>query len=97
MRPPRQRPRDPLQSRLVKAIAQSQRAPWALATLILVLGLVTALPTLSPHYTEQPARREGELGALEAMEVGRRPAWVSFVYPFVGAVGVLIGSRRKRA
>jgi amino acid transporter len=78
------------------AIARGQRASWVLAALILVLGLVMALPTLSPRYDEEPTARDGELGVFEAMQVGRHPAWVSFANPFVGAVGVLIGSRRKR-
>ena len=42
-------------------IARGQRAPWALAALILVLGLVMAVPTLSPQYDEEPTPREGEL------------------------------------
>ena len=78
------------------AIARGQRAPWVLAALILVLGLVMAVPTLSPRYEEEPTGREGEVGTFEAMQFGRRPSWASFVNPFIGAAGVLICSRRKR-
>jgi len=78
------------------AIARGGKAPLALAGLVLVLGLALAAASTAfrPADTHEP--RTGNVPNMEAMSKARHPAWVIFLGPVIGAVGVLIGGRLKR-
>jgi hypothetical protein len=78
------------------AIAKGGRAPLALAAVVLVLGLgLAALSTvLRPPDTNEV--RTGNVPNMVAMSKARHPAWVVFLGPFIGAVGVVIGGKLKR-
>jgi hypothetical protein len=78
------------------AIAKGGRAPLALAAVVLVLGLgLAALSTaLRPADTNEV--RTGNVPNMVAMSKARHPAWVVFLGPFIGAVGVVIGGKLKR-
>ena len=75
-------------------IAKNARATFALAGLVVVLGLLFAVPVLMNAGGEQPARSE-QVGNLDAMQRAQQPAWVALLNPLVGAAGVLLGGRRK--
>ena len=76
-------------------IARAPKPPVALAVLVVVLGLVSAVfQMVSPD--ERPTVREGEVSMAEAMQNARQPAWVAFLNPLVGAAGVLFGARLGR-
>lgn len=75
------------------AIARGGKAPMVLAGIVLVLGLLSAIPVLMSD--EPPAVREGTVGNIEAMQNARQPGWVALLNPFVGALGVVIGARLK--
>jgi hypothetical protein len=81
---------------LCAAIAKSGKAPLALAALVLVLGLALAAASTAfrPADTHEP--RAGNVPNMEAMSKARHPAWVIFLGPVIGAVGVLIGGKLKR-
>ncbi len=64
---------------------------------MLILGLVMAFPTLNSPDDAQPPAREGDVGSMEVMRHAKQPMWLTFVNPFVGAFGVLLGARLKRA
>lgn len=77
-------------------IARTEKPPKVLAGVVLVIGLLSAIPVLMAAETPAEART-GEVGNLDAMMKAKQPPWVALANPFVGLVGVLIGSRLRRA
>lgn len=76
-------------------IARTATPPKVLAGLVLVIGLVFAVPVLMA--AEKPAEtRTGEVGNLDAMMKAKQPAWVALANPFVGLAGILLGARLRR-
>ncbi|HYH66748.1 MAG TPA: hypothetical protein VD866_18790 [Urbifossiella sp.] len=76
-------------------IARAATPPKVLAGLVLVIGLVFAVPVLRAAST--PAEeRTGDVGNLDAMMKAKQPAWVALANPFLGFVGVLVGARLRR-
>ncbi len=73
-------------------IARSSTGPMILIGLVIVLGLVMAVMTVMASDSG-PAVREGDLDNFEAMQNAKTPAWVAFLNPFVGAVGIFVGAR----
>ena len=76
-------------------IARTVTPPKVLAGLVLVIGLMSAIPVLMAASTPAEARA-GEVGNLDAMMKAKQPAWVAVANPFVGLVGVLLGARLRR-
>lgn len=76
-------------------IARGPRAPQVLAGVVLVLGLLFAIPVLRAADSPSPARA-GDVSNMEAMQSARQPKWVALANPFVGALGVLVGAGRRR-
>ena len=77
------------------AVAKGSRAPLALAGLVLVLGLLMALPVLTASDDGQPDPREADVSTYDAMQQAKQPPWVTLANPFVGVVGVLLGSKLR--
>ena len=77
------------------SIARGGRAPRVLAGVVLVLGLLFAVPVLRAANAPLPART-GDVSNTEAMQWARQPSWVALVNPFIGAVGVLAGAGLRR-
>ena len=75
------------------AVSRASKAPLILAGLVLVLGLLMALPVLSASYDDQTVMREIDVGTFDAMQKGKQPPWVALTNPFVGVIGVLLGSK----
>lgn len=76
-------------------IATSAKPVQALAGLVLIVGLVMAVLVLvggDARPTERPADVDMQTATQNAIQ----PAWVAFLNPLVGAVGVLLGGRLKR-
>jgi hypothetical protein len=78
------------------AIARGGKAPLVLAIVVFVLGLLLAIPSLVAQKTNAGLVRSGDVPMIEAMQKAQEPVWVPFTFPFVGAIGVLIGGRLKR-
>jgi hypothetical protein len=78
------------------AIAKGGKAPLALAAVVLVLGLGAALLRTSLHPDTHEVRI-GNVSQKDARDKARHPMWVVFLGPFIGAVGVVIGGKLKRA
>jgi hypothetical protein len=76
-------------------IARTATPPKVLAGVVLVIGLLSAVPVLMAASTPAEART-GEVGNLDAMMKAKQPAWVAVANPFVGLVGVLLGARLRR-
>jgi undecaprenyl pyrophosphate phosphatase UppP len=81
---------------LCAAIAKGGKAPIALAIVLFVLGLLLAYPSLMAQKANVGLVRRGEVPMMEAMQKAHSPTWVPFVFPIIGAVGVLVGSKLKR-
>ena len=80
------------------ARSRENKAVRALAVIVLVLGLVMAVKDL----VSDPAGRDPasdpvvvieEMSAFEASSEAVRPTWYSFLIPFVGLAGILLGGR----
>ena len=77
-------------------IARAPKPPVALAVLVVVLGLLSAIFQLVGSDDGRPTVREDEVGVVEAMQNARQPAWVALLNPFVGVAGVLLGAGLAR-
>ena len=77
------------------AITRKRGAVTALAVVILVLGLLSAIPAFMA--AGGPAEvRTGSVSNLEAMMKAKPPAWMALLNPVIGIAGVLVGGRMKR-
>ncbi len=70
--------------------ARRIKAAYVLAGIVLVLGVVLAIPALGK---EDPGPRGPEVTSMQAMMQARTPVWVMFTNPVIGAVGVILGAR----
>ena len=77
-----------------RAIAKSQTALKWLAGLVLVLGLLMAFPTLGADPPTEV--REGEVPLTDAMTKSWQPAWVAFLNPVLGVLGIVVVMGRKK-
>lgn len=75
---------------VVRRVSHSVGATYVLAGLVIVLGIVAALPVLTGDATEV-ATRTGVPSMTEAMRQARTPLWVALLNPVIGAIGVLLG------
>ncbi len=72
-------------------IARSTRAAQVLAGIVLVLGIIIAIPALTGSDT-RPNTRPADVPNMQAMQSARTPGWVAILNPIVGVVGVLVGA-----
>jgi hypothetical protein len=78
------------------ALARSGRAPLALAVLVIVIGVLAAVPVLRAANTgRERLTRPSEVSNMEAMQNAVQPGWVALLNPFVGAAGVIFGARLR--
>lgn len=79
------------------AIARGGRAPVALAVLVIVLGVLAAVPALrAANGGRDRLTRPAEVSNMEAMQNAVTPGWVALLNPFLGAAGVIFGARLRR-
>ena len=78
------------------AIARGRKASLALAGLILVVGLLLAIPAVMKSRANAGMVRVGDVTSMEAMEKATWPIWAPLVFPFVSAVGAVIGGKLKK-
>lgn len=76
-------------------IARDKRAWIALACLVVILGVLTAISVLISS-NQVPETRTANVSNIEAMQKARQPAWVALMNPIVGAGGILLGARLNR-
>lgn len=75
-------------------VARQMWAPKVLALLVLVLGLLFALPA-ALATKDKPNTRAGDVSNFDAMQEARTPTWVALLNPVVGVAGVLLGARLR--
>ena len=79
--------------KVCRMISNRKIASALLVALVVVLGLVSAVPAL--YAVEGNAVRTGDVSNLQAMMNAKEPKWVSVLLPVIGVIGVLIGGRTK--
>lgn len=79
-------------------ISSDPKATQALVGLVVVLGLLMALPAVMGGSSEvATTMRPDTVGLFDAMINAKQPNWLAFLNPLLGAVGIVIGSRLKRS
>jgi hypothetical protein len=81
---------------LCAVIAKGGKAPLALAGVVLVLGLLLAIPSVMKANAHADMVRLGPVDWKEAMNNAYWPAWAPLAFPFISALGVIIGGKLKR-
>lgn len=77
-------------------IARGGRASAALALVIVVIGLLLAIPSVMKARSNAGMVRPAEVPQMEALNYAYWPVWAPFVFPFVSAVGAVIGGKLKK-
>lgn len=77
-------------------ISKNQKAGMVLAAIVLVLGIIFAIPALNASEEEMNKVREGSVSNMDAMQNAKQPPVSALLNPLIGAVGVFIGSRFKK-
>jgi hypothetical protein len=83
-----------LGGRICLAIAKDAKGPKALAAVVLILGILFAIPAMKPPPSEP---RPAGAAMMDAMQRARTPLWVALLNPVIGVLGVLVGGRRRDA
>lgn len=78
------------------AIAKRGKAPSILAGLVLVLGLLMAIPAITAAPDKKSKVRDEAVSNMDAMMNAVQPTWVVLLNPFLGAAGTLLGASFKR-
>ena len=81
---------------LVCALIAKGRGPLALAIVVVVLGLLLAIPAMMKTQVNSKLVRSGDVPSMQAAQLAYWPVWCPFTFPFISAAGVLIGGRLKR-
>lgn len=76
------------------SISRNRGAVIALAIVTIVLGVLSAIPTLSSEPTEMA--RSGDVSNFEAMSKAQTAPWLAFLNPVIGAAGIMIGAGFRR-
>ena len=77
-------------------IAGGGKAPLGLAIVVVVLGLLLAIPAVMKAQTNAKLIRTGDVPSMEAAQKAYWPIWTPFTFPIISAIGVLIGGKLKR-
>lgn len=72
-----------------------RRATRGLVGLIIVFGLLFAIPVIRGSRVERGARTD-VLTMTEAMQNIRMPVWIALLNPVLGAAGVVLGAGMRR-
>src|SRR5205085_1250395 len=78
------------------AIAKGGKAPLALAIVVVVLGMLLAIPTVMKAQANSKLVRPANVPSMEAAQKAYWPTWTPFTFPIISAIGVLIGGKLKR-
>jgi Co/Zn/Cd efflux system component len=76
------------------AISKSKRTCELFAALVLIILVLFCIPKMrdpNPHV------RAGDVSFGDAMRLTQMPLWMHALNPVLGAVGVLLGARMKKA
>src|SRR5205807_7356699 len=77
-------------------IAKAGKAPLALAIVVVVIGLLLAIPAVMKAPANAKLVRTGDVPSMEAAKKAYWPTWTPFTFPIISAIGVLLGGKLKR-
>ena len=77
-------------------IAKRGQAQFALAVVVIVLGLLVAFADTKKRQANAGVVRAADTPKMEAIQKAYWPVWVPFAFPFTAAAGVLLGAKLKR-
>jgi len=77
-------------------ISKNQKAALVLAGLVLVLGIIMAIPALNDSSNEVQEMRNADVPNMEAMQKAKQPPIVLLLNPIIGALGVFAGSKLRK-
>jgi len=77
-------------------ISKNQKAALVLAGLVLVLGIIMAIPALNDSSNEVQEMRSADVPNMEAMQKAKQPPIVLLLNPIIGALGVFAGSKLRK-
>jgi hypothetical protein len=75
-------------------IGRGGRAAVLLAVVVVLMGIVFAIPNLNAPKTDEV--RTADVSNSDAMMKARQPAGLTLLTPVIGALGVLTGARLRR-
>ena len=78
-------------------IAKGGRATLVLAIVVIALGLALAVPGMMKGRLNAKLVRTGDVPSMQAAQLAYWPVWCPFTFPFVSALGVLVGGKVKRS
>lgn len=78
------------------AIGKNRRTTVALAMAVIIVGVLLAIPAVFKARANANLVRTGDVPQLEAAAKAYWPIWCPFTFPFISAVGVLVGGRLSR-
>jgi hypothetical protein len=78
-------------------IAKGGRAPLALAIVVVVLGVLLAVPAMMKANVNSKLVRGGDVPSMQAAQLAYWPIWCPFTFPFISAIGVIVGGKLKRS
>jgi hypothetical protein len=73
-------------------VAPATKAPLWLATVVLVLGALMAIPVVMARDDARGGARPANITMTDAMTHARQPAWVALLNHLLGAFGILVGA-----
>ncbi|MBA4406506.1 hypothetical protein C0389_04455 [bacterium] len=77
-------------------IAKDQTPSQILAVVVLILGIVLAIPAMNLPDDVKNKVREGSVGNMQAMQDAQQPMISLILNPILGATGVFVGGRLKK-
>jgi ABC-type transport system involved in multi-copper enzyme maturation permease subunit len=77
------------------AISRLSKPPLVLAGVVIVFGVLMAIPSMMTSSHELPMIRDADVGNFEAMEHAQTPLWVALLNPLLGSAGVFAGARLR--
>jgi len=81
---------------LCSLIAGDKKTAYYLAAIVLVLGLVFAVPSLGDYNEAAGLIRDGSLTNMEAMQYAKQPDAILLLNPLIGAIGILLGAGLRK-
>lgn len=77
-------------------ISKNQKTALVLAGIVLVLGIIMAIPALKDSSNEVQEMRNADVPNMGAMQKAKQPPIVLLLNPIIGALGVFAGSKLRK-
>ncbi len=79
--------------RVARRIGGDRETVVGLAILVVVLGVVFAIPVVTADPALALTPRPDGLAMMDAVKQAQQPAWIAIANPIIGAIGAMLGGR----